>query len=57
MKIEDLQNFLGVESDGIIGENTTKAIKSLQKVLGVEDDGIYGPETEKALIQAIRSNN
>ncbi len=48
---------MGVESDGIIGENTTNAIKSLQRVLGIEDDGIYGPETEKALIQAIRSNN
>ncbi len=52
-----LQRFLGVEDDGIIGSNTTDAIKSLQNILGVEADGIYGPETESALIKVLEENN
>ena len=38
--------------DGIIGPDTTAAIKEFQKVAGLKIDGVVGPETLKALIDA-----
>lgn len=38
--------------DGIIGDETTKAIKDFQESVGLVADGIIGPETLKALKEA-----
>ena len=47
--VEYLQSILGVEQDGIFGQNTKNALMELQLKLGVTADGIYGPETANAL--------
>ena len=43
--VKDLQRWIGVTQDGIIGQNTVKA---WQKKIGVTADGIFGPNSMKA---------
>jgi GH25 family lysozyme M1 (1,4-beta-N-acetylmuramidase) len=44
--VKKLQSWLGISTDGVWGEKTSKA---LQKKLGVEADGIFGTNSVKAL--------
>lgn len=50
----DLSKF-GV--DGIIGSETTAAIKAFQEAKGLSIDGIVGPETVKALQESVGSTD
>ena len=43
--------------DGIVGEETTAAIKAFQELKGLTVDGIVGPETLKALEEASGSSS
>lgn len=44
-------------SDGLIGSETTAAIKAFQKAKGLSVDGIVGPNTVKALQDAVGSTD
>lgn len=44
-----LQEVCGVvQTDGVFGEQTDRALRSLQSTLGVKVDGVCGPATERA---------
>lgn len=45
-----------IDVDGILGEQTTDALKLFQQAKGLEDDGRYGPETKAALLDALGEN-
>ena len=40
-----LQNFLGIQADGIFGEKTELAVKQFQKQFNLRPDGVVGRET------------
>lgn len=46
----DIQKKLGVSSDGIYGNQTTKAVRDFQTKNNLKVDGIVGPETHQALM-------
>lgn len=46
-----LQKLLGVDSDGIFGPITEKAVVNFQKRLGIMVDGIVGPQTWGRLLK------
>lgn len=57
--VKDVQRVLDVTPDGVVGPNTTSAMKAwvagVQKnVLQVSSDGVWGPDTDKAFY-ALRS--
>lgn len=62
-EVKKIQTRVGVEADGVFGEDTLKAVTeelgcranfvTLQKKLGVEADGILGPETVKAILDKL----
>ena len=41
-----------VDTDGLFGEGTVKAVKAFQREHGLQDDGIVGSKTWKALADA-----
>lgn len=43
--VKDLQEFLGIDTDGIFGKGTEKAVKKYQKENNLVADGIVGPAT------------
>lgn len=62
-EVKKIQTRVGVEADGIFGEDTLRAVTeelccptnfiTLQKKLGVEPDGILGPKTVKAILDEL----
>jgi hypothetical protein len=46
-----LQQYLGIEDDGIFGNGTKDAVKKFQKENKLDDDGVVGKNTWYALIQ------
>jgi len=44
-QVKDLQEFLGVDADGIFGKGTAEAVKEFQKANGLGVDGLVGPAT------------
>jgi lysozyme family protein len=62
-EVKKIQTRVGVEVDGIFGEDTLRAVTeelccpsnfvTLQKKLGVEPDGILGPKTVKAILDEL----
>lgn len=51
--IVELQNRLGIPTDGIFGSRTLDAVISLQKRMNLDPDGIVGPATWRALITGV----
>jgi hypothetical protein len=47
--VEALQEALGIEADGIYGQETYEAIKAFQEDYGLVVDGVAGPQTLKEL--------
>ena len=45
-QIKEIQRTLGVEEDGIIGQDTLRAIKEYQADAGLKDDGLWGKSTQ-----------
>lgn len=48
-EVKLVQEFLGIENDGIFGKDTEKAVKKWQSENGLVDDGIVGPATWNAM--------
>lgn len=44
-------------TDGLIGSETTEAIKAFQQAVNLSDDGVVGPDTIKALQDAVSSTD
>lgn len=44
-QVRQLQQWLGIDDDGIFGQQTKAAVIAFQKAHGLEVDGIVGPET------------
>lgn len=44
-----LQQFLGVDDDGVFGEDTEAAVKKFQKKVGLSADGVVGSATQAAI--------
>ena len=47
--VRKLQAALGVDADGVFGQQTERAVKRFQKRKGLTADGIVGPQTRDAL--------
>lgn len=45
-QIKEIQRTLGVEEDGLIGQDTINAIKEYQEAAGVKADGLWGKATQ-----------
>lgn len=48
-EVKLIQEFLGIEDDGIFGKGTENAVKRWQKENGLVDDGVVGPATWNAM--------
>jgi len=48
-EVKLIQEFLGIEDDGIFGKDTENAVKKWQSENGLVDDGIVGPATWNAM--------
>ena len=48
--VKKLQEFLGIEADGLFGPGTEKAVLKFQRDRKLEADGIVGPRTWAALV-------
>lgn len=44
-QVRQIQQWLGIDDDGIFGQQTKAAVIAFQKAHGLEVDGIVGPET------------
>ena len=47
--VKSLQSFLGVNADGVFGNETENAVKEFQKQFNLRPDGVVGKETYEAL--------
>ena len=47
--VKELQGLLGIDQDGVFGEDTETAVKAKQRAAGIVDDGIVGPHTWEIL--------
>ena len=54
-RVEKVQRWLGLPSDGIFGKRTKAAVKRFQRKRGLTADGIVGPATWSALKRSNRS--
>lgn len=45
-QIKEIQRTLGVEEDGLIGQDTLRAIKEYQAAVGLKVDGLWGKATQ-----------
>ena len=48
-EVKELQEFLGVQTDGIFGKGTDTAVRNWQQIQGLIVDGIVGPATWDAM--------
>jgi len=48
-EVKELQEFLGVQADGIFGKGTDTAVRNWQQIQGLIVDGIVGPATWDAM--------
>jgi hypothetical protein len=48
-EVKELQEFLGVQADGIFGKGTDTAVRNWQQIQGLIVDGIMGPATWDAM--------
>lgn len=53
--VKELQNLLGITTDGIFGKKTREAVIAFQKECGLAEDGIVGPITWREL--RVRKDN
>ncbi len=45
-QIKEIQTFLGVDADGIVGDKTIAAVKDYQDAYGLKVDGYWGKDTQ-----------
>lgn len=65
-KVKQIQTLVGVNADGIYGQQTANAVSNWQKNLNISSDGVWGPMTQEATnnlfaflsnIQTVPENN
>lgn len=47
-KVKEIQKIVGVDQDGVFGQQTANGVAQWQKNLGINSDGVWGPQTEEA---------
>jgi len=56
-EVKELQEFLGIGTDGIFGKGTASSVKDYQKINGLTVDGIVGPSTWDSMGLATTDNS